>query len=99
MKTQDYSLTKYQGKHNTAGETYETIEKFGENTPMDVITIRNRIFSNALTMREVINQVLDDGWGYSDFHCSFCRGAAMSLKKVESFDPNSSIVTLTIDDV
>jgi hypothetical protein len=86
--SQDYNLTKYQGKHSNYEETYEMIEKLGKYSRMDVITIRNRILSNAITMKQVIDQVLDDGWLYSEFHCAFCRGSAIG--KVESYDPMSS---------
>ena len=97
--TQDYHLTKYQGTHNGVGETYEEISRYNENAPMDVITIRNRNLSNALTMRQVISQVVADGWPYLEFHCAFCRGSAVPWTKADAWNAATAIPTLSMGDL
>ena len=53
------------------------------NSPMlfDVVTIRNRSGVRALqypppNLSETIDILLDNGWNYTEFHCSFCRYAS-----------------------
>lgn len=83
----DYNLTKIQKSStgllngawsNFIGErsdvTYSSLEKFIDYYPncCDVVTIRNR-GALAITLGEVIAELTQNGYPYTEFRCSFCR--------------------------
>lgn len=57
--------------------SYEDMELFMQhrNGNKDIVTIRNRRFTWDVSLSEVINLLLNNGYNYTDFHCSFCRSA------------------------
>lgn len=107
-KSHDYFLSKYQGRHGKANETYDDIEhavrdeakrtldargkvrqlksagatgpklamaqsKVDTSHPFSVVTIRNRFFSGAVRLSDVVRQVQVVAPEIRVFHCSFCR--------------------------
>ncbi|WP_347989845.1 putative adhesin [Methylomonas sp. AM2-LC] len=56
---------------------YEAIEKLvtSGNCPYDVVSIRNRWFSDGTTLSYVIKKLKKEGYGYGEFHCCFCRAS------------------------
>lgn len=73
----NYRLSKYQGKHNRAGETYDSIKAILSKSKwkVDVLTIRNRWwqFNAGVTLNEVLNELALFGYQYPFIYCSFCR--------------------------
>ena len=84
---QDYLLTKYQGKHNKAGETYDLIESLDTSTRVgpDIITVSNdksiwgMIAGSDIKLSALIAMVFEKKFDYKRFHCAFCRGTAPML--------------------
>lgn len=107
-KSNDYFLSKYQGRHGNVNETYDDIDEAvrGEakrtldarsklrqlqaggasgpkvamaranvdsSHPFNVVTIRNRFFSGAVRLSDVVHQVRVVAPEIRVFHCSFCR--------------------------
>jgi hypothetical protein len=107
-KSHDYFLSKYQGRHGGANETYGDIEgavraeatrtldargklrhvastgargtklamaqsNVDASRPFSVVTIRNRFFSGAVRLSDVVRQVRVVAPEIRVFHCSFCR--------------------------
>jgi hypothetical protein len=56
---------------------YDAIEKLVNSgrVPFDVVSIRHRRNSDAVTLSYVINKLLREGYAYGQYHCLFCRGA------------------------
>ena len=48
---------------------------------MDVVTIRNRHGRTEPSLHELVAVLKDYGWGYEEYHCSFCRGPRLPWKK------------------
>jgi hypothetical protein len=107
-KSHDYFLSKYQGRHGGANETYDDIDgairaeakrtldvrgklrqlkgagvtgpklamaqgNVDAAHPFSVVTIRNRFFSGAVRLSDVVRQVRVVAPELRVFHCSFCR--------------------------
>jgi hypothetical protein len=77
----NYDLSKYQGRHNNEGETYDRIEKgveyskkaFKEAEVYDVLTMRNRYFMGKnVTLKDALENIFKLH-PYRQVHCSFCR--------------------------
>jgi hypothetical protein len=90
----DYNLTKIQKTNagclggagsNFIGDrnevTYESLKEFLKHHAgsMDIVTIRNRGMKLDVTLSEVIQDLTGHGYGYSEFHCCFCRSAQLPV--------------------
>ncbi|MDO8385370.1 MAG: hypothetical protein Q7T13_03090 [Polaromonas sp.] len=69
------SWSNFWGERNQM--SYDDIALFMQhrNGNKDIVTIRNRQFAADITLSQVINLLLANGYNYTDFHCSFCRSA------------------------
>jgi hypothetical protein len=94
---QDYVLTKYQGKHNKAGETYELIQNLPDQVwsqPPDIITVSPDTsgfsfltFGDSIKLSALITMIFEKRYHYTSFHCSFCRGTGPLIGEDPSYAP------------
>jgi hypothetical protein len=74
VKVANYVLSKYQGTHSGANETYEAIVDAVAGNAFDVLTVRHRFYGKEITLQDVLTAIA--GRGYSDIYLNACRYVA-----------------------
>ena len=75
----DYTLSKFQGRHGNNAESYDDIRLFVDDNKLNVLSVRNRtsIFINKNERNTYLSTAVALlGAGYSwikEFRCQFCR--------------------------
>jgi len=57
------------------------IQRIQTQEHMDIITIRNRHMRSDPSFSQLVSWLKDEGFGYEEYHCSFCRGPSLPWKK------------------
>ena len=64
-----------ESKNRANYDALESLVTSGQ-TPFDIVSIRNRWYSGGTTLSDVIGKLLQEGYGYGEYHCCFCRAGS-----------------------
>lgn len=67
----NYTLTKYQGRHSGANETYQDIVLAVHGHDFDVLTMRHRFYGKEMTLQNILGAIA--GRGYTDIYLNACQ--------------------------